>query len=128
MIRSMGIVGRSLIVVVMAVTALAGAFDGCLMHCHAQPPAVDTQAHAHCHPAPPSQPGALWQADPTCHHEHDVFAAERAVRTRLGLRPLSVIVASQELAVRPLALISSVATRSTADRSTPIVGLLPLRV
>jgi len=129
MIRLMGIVGKSLIAVVLAVTALGGAFDGCLMNCHAQAlAAAGTQAHAHCHPAPSQQAGVRWQADPTCRHDHAVSAAESVVRPRLDSRPLGVVALLQTLAVRPLAPLSSVAGQSTADPSRPTVALVPLRV
>jgi hypothetical protein len=128
MIRLMGIVRRSLIVVVMAVTALASAFDGCLMDCHPQAPAAGTEAHAHCHPAPPQQAGIRWQADPTCHHDHTAAAAESAVSIRLELRPLGVAASLQTLSVRPLISISPVARRSITDRSGPALAIVPLRV
>ena len=128
MIMLMGIVRRSLIVVVMAVTALASAFDGCLMDCHPQAQASGTAAHAHCHPAPPQQAGARWQADPTCRHNHTAAAAESAVRIRLDSQPRDVVASLQTLSVRPLVSISPVAGRSTPDRTGPAVALVPLRV
>jgi hypothetical protein len=137
MIMLMGIGRRSLIAVVMAVTALASAFDGCLLDCHTQaPPSVGGEAHAHCHPAPPQQTGVpstelragRWQADPTCHHDHTAAAAESAVRIRLESRPLGVVASLQTLSTRPLVSISPVAGGSTTDRSEPAVALVPLRV
>jgi hypothetical protein len=144
MIVVMGFVRRSLIVVVMAVTALASALDGCLMDCHPQAPAAGPVAHAHCHPpalssvegAPPQQAGTpstqrgarRWQADPTCHHDHAAAAAETAVRIRVDSRPLGVAASLQTLSVRPLVPISPVVRRSTSDRSAPAVPLVPLRV
>ena len=136
MIRLMGIVRRSLIVVVMAVTALASALDGCLMDCHPQAPAAATEAHAHCHPpalssvegAPSPQAAARWQADPACHHDHTAAAAESAVRIRIDSQPLGVVASLQMLSVRPLVSISPVFRRSTPDRSGPTVALVPLRV
>src|SRR5258706_11614067 len=99
MIRLMGTVRRSLIVLVMTVTVLASALDGCLIDCHPQAPAAGAEAHAHCHApalssvegpalssvegAPPQQAGSRWQADPTCHHDHTAAAAESTVRIRL---------------------------------------------
>jgi hypothetical protein len=138
MIMLMGPVRRSLIVVVIAVTALAGAFDGCLMDCHpqAQAQASGAEVHAHCHPpalssvegVPPQQAGLRWQADPTCHHDHTAAAAESAVRIRLDLRPLGVTASLQTLSVRPLVSISPVSRRSTTDRSGQAVALVALRV
>ena len=128
MIVLMGLVRRSLIVVVMAVTALASAFDGCLMDCHPQAHASGIEAHAHCHPASPQQAGVRWQADPTCHHDHTVAAAESAVRTRLDSRPFGVTASLQTLSVRPLISISPLAGRSTPDRPGPAVAFVPLRV
>lgn len=128
MIVLMGIVRRTVIVVVMAVTALASAFDGCLMDCHPQAPAAGTEAHAHCHPVPPQQAGIRWQADPTCHHDHTAAAAESAVSIRLELRPLGVAASLQTLSVRPLISISPVARRSITDRSGPALAIVPLRV
>ena len=129
MIVLMGLVRRSLIVVVMAVTALASAFDGCLIDCHPHAAASETAAHAHCHAAPPQQAGSRWQADPTCHHEHPtVAAAESAVRIRLDSRPLGVAASFQALSVRPLVSISPVTRTSTRDCSGLAVALVPLRV
>jgi hypothetical protein len=144
MIMLMGLVRRSLIVAVMAVTALASAFDGCLMDCHPQAQASAAEAHAHCHPpalssvegpalssaegASPQQAGARWQADPTCRHDHTAAAAESAVRTRLDSRPLGVTASLQTLSVRPLVSISPLAGRSTPDRTAPAVARVPLRV
>ena len=136
MIMLMAIGRRSLIVVVMAVTALANAFDGCLMDCHPQAQASGAAAHAHCHRpalssvegAPPRQAGVRWQADPTCHHDHTAAAAESAVRIRLDSQPLGVAASLQTLSVRPLVSISPVAGRSTPDRPGPAVALIPLRV
>ena len=134
MIRLMGIVRRSLIVLVMTGTALASALDGCLIDCHPQPVA-GAEAHAHCHPPAPSsveggppQAGMQWRADPTCHHDHTAAAAESAVRMRIDSQRLGVVVSLQTLSVRPLASISLVARRSPTDRSGPTVALAPLRV
>jgi hypothetical protein len=129
MIMLMGVARRSLIVVVMAVIALASAFDGCLMDCHTQAPAaVRAEAHAHCHPLPPQQAGLRWQADPTCHHDHTAAAAESAVRIRLDLRPLGITASLRTLSVRPLVSSSPVSRRSTTDRSGQAVALVALRV
>jgi hypothetical protein len=130
MIVVMGIVRRSLIVLVMAVTALTSVLDGCLMDCHPQPPAAGTEVHAHCHRAgPPTElRTGVWQADPTCHHDHTAAAAESVVRVRLDSQPLGVVASLQTLSVRPLASISPVFRRSTPDRSGPTVALVPLRV
>ena len=130
MIRLMGAVRRNLIVVALTVTALASAFDGCVMDCHTQAPAtVAAEAHTHCHPAPERQAGVRWQADPTCHHEHPtVAAAESAVRIRLDSRPLGVAASFQALSVRPLVSISPVTRTSTRDCSGLAVALVPLRV
>jgi hypothetical protein len=127
MIVLMGILRRSLMVVVMAVTALASAFDGCLIDCHPHAAASETAAHAHCHAAPPQQAGSRWQADPTCHHDHAAAAAESTVRIRLDSRPLGVAVSLQTLS-RPLISISPVAGRSITDRSGPALAIVPLRV
>jgi hypothetical protein len=136
MIMLMGLVRRSLIVVVMAVTALASVIDGCLMDCHPQAQASAAEAHAHCHPPALSsveggslqQAAARWQADPSCHHDHTVAAAESAVRTRLDSRPLGVTASLQTVSARPLVSISPLAGRSTPDRTGPDVALVPLRV
>jgi hypothetical protein len=125
----MGLVRRSLIVLVAIVTALAGAFDGCLLDCHAQSPVLDVQAtaHSHCHPAAAQQAGARWQADPTCHHDHASAAAESAARNRLDSRVLGVVVSPATQLDR--SVVSTVPDmRSTADRSGPMVALIPLRV
>jgi hypothetical protein len=140
MIGLMGIVRRGLIVIVLAVTALASAFDGCLMDCHPQAAAAGTEVHAHCHPpalssvegVPPQQAGVpstgRWQADPTCHHDHTTATAESAVRIRVESQRLGVTASPQPLSTRPLVSISAVASRSTADRPGPTVALAPLRV
>jgi hypothetical protein len=136
MIISMRAARRSLIVIVMVVTALASVFDGCLIDCHPQAPASGTDTHAHCHPAalssaegaPLQQTSLRWQADPACHHDHTAVAAESAVRTRLDSRPLGVTASLQTLSVRPLVSISPLAGRSSPDRSGPAVALVPLRV
>lgn len=136
MIMLMSLVRSSLIVVVMAVTALASAFDGCLMDCHPQAQASRAEAHAHCHPpalssvegASPQQAVARWQADPACHHDHTAAAAESALRTRLDSRPLAVAASLQTLSVSPLVSISPLAGRSTRDRTGPALALVPLRV
>jgi hypothetical protein len=136
MIMLMGVVRRSLIVVVMAVTALASAFDGCLLDCHPQAPAAAAKAHAHCHQPvlsavegpSPQQARSRWQVDPTCHHDHTAAAAESALRTRLDSRPLGVTASLQALSVRPLVSISPLAGRSTPDRTGPAVALVALRV
>jgi hypothetical protein len=136
MIRLMSIVRRSLIVAVMAVTALASALDGCLLDCQPQAPASGTEAHAHCHPpalsavegAPLQQAAGRWQADPTCHHDHTAAAAESAVRVRLDSQPLDAVASLQMFSVRPLVSISPLVERSTPDRTGPAVALVPLRV
>ena len=128
MIMLMGIGRRSLIIVVMAVTALASAFDGCLMDCHPQAPASAAKAHAHCHQPSPQQAGARWQADPTCHHDHAAAAAESTVRIRLESRPLGVAASLQTRSLPPLSSISPVARRSITDRSGPALAIVPLRV
>jgi hypothetical protein len=131
MIRVMGIGRRSLIVAVMAVTALASALDGCLMDCHPQAPAAGTQVEAHCHPPALSAvegAGTRWQADPTCHHDHTAAAAESAKSIRIDSQPLGVVASPQTLSVRPLLPISPVSRQSTPDRSGPTVALVSLRV
>ena len=136
MIRVMGIGRRSLIVVVMAVTALASALDGCLMDCHPQAPAAGTEVHAHCQPpalssvegAPRQQAGVRWQADPTCHHDHTAAAAESAVRIRIDSPPLGVVASAPTLSVPPLVPISPVSRQSTPDRSGPTIAIVPLRL
>jgi hypothetical protein len=126
--RSMGSVRRSLIALVMIVASLAGAFDGCLLDCHPQSPAVDARAHTHCHPVPANQSAVRWQADSTCHHNHTAAAAESAVPTRLDSRPLGIVPSPQTFAIGCLTQSPSRATPSTAARSGPTVALVPLRV
>ena len=144
MIMLMGILRRSLVVLVMTVTALASALDGCLVDCHPQAPAAVTEAHVHCHPPalsavegpalssvegpPAQQTGAHWQADPTCHHDHTAAAAESAVRIRIDSQRLGVVVSPLTLCVRPPVSISLVARRSPTDRSGPALAIVPLRV
>jgi hypothetical protein len=136
MIMLMGILRRSLIVVVMAVAAVTSAFDGCLLDCHPQAQASAAETHAHCHPpalssvegASPQQARARWQADPTCHHDHTVAAAESTARSRVDSRPLCVAAPLQTPAVRPRVAISLLAGRSTPDRPGSAVALVPLRV
>jgi hypothetical protein len=125
----MKLVRRSLIVLVTTVMALASAFDGCLLDCHAlaRVRTVQTTAHAHCHTVPAQQAPVGWQADPTCHHDHSVGAAESAARNRLDSRLLGVVVSPATDPDRSVVSIVPVIP-STANRSGPTVALIPLRV
>jgi len=133
----MPFVRRSLIVLVAAVTALAGAFDSCLLDCHPQPPVRNAQAsaHTHCHPMAAQQAGTLstrpgagrWQADPTCHHDHAVAAVESATRNRVESRAVSL---SAPFALQPDHSVAATLSvmRSSADRLPPAVARIPLRI
>lgn len=125
----MGFVRTSLIVLVTTVTALAGALDGCLLDCHPQPPIRDVQAraHAHCHPPPAQQAGTRFQADPTCHHDHDAAAAESAARQRVDARGVVLVAPFTVHPESPVASTPS-AARSTTDRRLPVAARIPLRV
>jgi hypothetical protein len=128
---------RSLIALVTTVTTLAGAFDGCLLDCHASAPVQDTQAtaHAHCRPAPAQQAGLAstelragrWQTDPACHHDHTSAAAESTAHTRLDSRTLGILASFEWHPDRPVASTLPV-MRSTVDGSAPATDCIPLRI
>jgi len=125
----MGLVRIALIALVTIATAVAGAFDGCLLDCHAQAPVKKLQvtAHAHCHPAPAQQASVRWQADSACHHDHTSAAAESTSRNRLESRILGIVVS---LATHPDRLAISIVpvARSIDGWSAPTLDLVPLRI
>ena len=129
MIRLTKFAHRQIVVLVTSIVALSSALDRCLLDCHAGKRGRDVQAsaHAHCHPPPSQHPGAGWQADPTCHHDHATAAAESIASNRLDSRELGVLASFVLRPDRPVAATPPV-TRSIANRSTPAADVIPLRV
>jgi hypothetical protein len=115
------------IVLAATVVALASAFDGCLLDCHAHARNVQTTAHAHCHPAPAQQASVRWQADSRCHHDHSAGAAEGAARSRFDSRVVGIVASWAADPHRPAISILSV-PRSIGRHTAPTVSLAPLRV
>jgi hypothetical protein len=120
---------RQLVVLVTTIVVLSSALDGCLLDCHTEQRAEDNHVStpAHCHPGPSQHSGTRWQADPTCHHDHAVAAAEGTARNRLESHDLGVFESFALLPDRPLASLVPVIA-STTNRSAPPDDFLPLRV
>jgi hypothetical protein len=119
---------KSLIVLVTTVTALTGAFDGCLLDCHVAAPVQDVQAAAaHCHAVTAQQAGVRWRTVPVCHHDHTSATPESTAQNRHDSRPLGIVLSFAWHPDRPVASTLPV-MRSTLSRSAPTTHFIPLRV
>ena len=122
----MSVTRRTLIVIVMTASALVGAFDGCLIDCHAEAPTA--HPHARCHPTPTRSDAVQWQADRTCHHDHTIAAAEAARPSRFSIRTAGMT-ASARVDVTPI--VSPIVWSTppvTRCLSASFVALVPLRI
>ena len=132
-----GVIHRSsrFVAIIVAIVAVLGALDGCLVTCLSESAPADmhaTEAVPPCHHAATQTPAGLsWQADASCHeHHHQTTWFEASTTVRVA-SPMGVAAAH--------ALSSALASDARTSRSfgfsppdthtlTRVVAFAPLRI